>query len=741
MLREKAYQVLEVVIAAKGFVSAALTPQPVAALAWAGVCVLLPLLTNPKQQYEDATEGLLRIPLLIRRYEVLESVYRHREGEGSRLREDFTEQVKKLYSCILQFQARAVCQWSRSTIQQYTRDVFKADDWAKLTREIQHLDKSCEDIARAMDGSTLSHILDFQRQQLSHSIESYRERLSGMEKKEERDCLQVLGYSDYLKHKNRNPLRVPETCQWFLRHEKFLHWRDGEKEASKLLWVSADPGCGKSVLARTLIDENLLFEPEQTFPVISYFFFKDGLLDQQGSARCISALLHQIFSQQPKLIKHALFEYRAVGKEIAIRFEKLWNILCAVGSDPDSCDIICVVDALDECEQGSRFDIIDSLKELYDGQTSNENLRLKFLVTSRPYENIQRRFRSLTNVFPTIHMEGEQESEAISSEINLVIKAAVPEIAIELDLSPQVAQDLLKRLLSISNRTYLWLHLILRQIRNTLGATTSKKIARVLQDLPETVDAAYGAILAKSDNIGLARRLLHITVGATKDLTISEMNVALNIKLGMHSINDLDLEDDNKFEITVRNICGLFISVVDSRIFLIHQTAREYLIASEATSAVGAWKHSLVPSSSQSILAECCLIYLHFTAFAKRRPRVTSRLRDARLEFVDQNGRTLPEDEIREIRSPPEAERYPFLSYAALNWVQHFKGGIQGRELTDLASKLCDPESPYFLAWFNTFQAYEQSLPPTFHLECTCQMVLSVFDLHNLIQICFWAAP
>jgi hypothetical protein len=787
IVKEKVDQVLKVVIAAKDFVSAALTPQPVAALAWAGVCILLPvglkfayyflekcsilihytqLLTNPKTQYEDATEGLLRIPLLIRRYEVLEPVYRQREGEGSRLREDFTEQVTKLYSCILQFQARAVCQWSRSKFEQYTRDVFKADAWAKLTGEMQTLEKSCEDIARAMDGSTLSQILDFQRQNLSHSIESWhlkheeslqklrqvveetraaheaqrREQLSDIAKKEERDCLQLFAYSDYVKHKKRNPLRVPGTCQWFLGHEKFLHWRNGENKASKLLWVSADPGCGKSVLARTLIDQNLLLEPKQTFPVISYFFFKDGHSDQQGSARCISALLHQIFSQQPTLIEHALKEYRTSGPEIAIRFNTLWKILCAIGSDPDSCPIICIVDALDECEEESRSDIIDALKELYGEQTSNENLRLKWLVTSRPYANIERRFRSLTNIFPTIHVEGEQESKAISSEINLVIEAEVRKIADELELIPQVEQDLLERLLRIPNRTYLWLHLILHQIRGSLGATTSSKIAQVLQNLPEDIYAAYDAILAKSLNKQLAERLLHIAVAATTDLTIGEMNVALNIKSGMHSVDDLELEDDKKFEITARNTCGLFISVVDSRIFLIHQTAREYLIGSEVTGAGGGWKHSLVPSSSQSIIAESCMIYLHFTAFEKNRPRITSRLGHGGLEFVDENGRELPLGEIREIIRPPEPKQYPFLRYAASNWVQHFRGTRPGPELIDLASKLCDPESPHFLAWFNICQDYERSVTMTFHLECNYLQVLTVFDLQDLMEkSCIWA--
>jgi hypothetical protein len=66
------------------------------------------------------------------------------------------------------------------------------------------------------------------------------------EDQKERDLLQDLT-SDYEGYKDFNPLRVQGTCEWFFMDDRFRKWRDSN--TSSLLWVSAGPGCGKSVLS------------------------------------------------------------------------------------------------------------------------------------------------------------------------------------------------------------------------------------------------------------------------------------------------------------------------------------------------------------------------------------------------------------------------------------------------------------------------------------------------------------
>ena len=99
-----------------------------------------------------------------------------------------------------------------------------------------------------------------QTDQLLSSIElagsSQRQREAKLST-QEYNCLQSLWPSgiDYESQKNQNPRRVPNTCLWTLQNPKYLELRDNNTK--KLLWISADPGCGKSVLTRCIVDEDL----------------------------------------------------------------------------------------------------------------------------------------------------------------------------------------------------------------------------------------------------------------------------------------------------------------------------------------------------------------------------------------------------------------------------------------------------------------------------------------------------
>ncbi|KAJ6093511.1 hypothetical protein N7486_008800, partial [Penicillium sp. IBT 16267x] len=68
-------------------------------------------------------------------------------------------------------------------------------------------------------------------------------------------CHQVFKISNYEEQKNINPRRVEGTCQWALKSAKYIRW--WESGSNDLLWVSVDPGYGKSVLARSIIDDDL----------------------------------------------------------------------------------------------------------------------------------------------------------------------------------------------------------------------------------------------------------------------------------------------------------------------------------------------------------------------------------------------------------------------------------------------------------------------------------------------------
>jgi ankyrin repeat domain-containing protein 50 len=81
----------------------------------------------------------------------------------------------------------------------------------------------------------------------------------------------------------------------------------------------------------------------------------------------------------------------------------------SAAEDKNAGEIICLFDAIDECEDRGRSQLMQALFKLYG---TRRNFNLKFLVTSRPYGGIRRGFQSLDIPgLPVIHLSGESDVE------------------------------------------------------------------------------------------------------------------------------------------------------------------------------------------------------------------------------------------------------------------------------------------------------------------------------------------
>ena len=307
----------------------------------------------------------------------------------------------------------------------------------------------------------------------------------------QRECLHLFRLTKstedatYEWYKNRVEERVEGTCKWFLQHHHFQEW---VTQDSGPLLVSADPGCGKSVLAKYLVDHVL---PESA--TVCYFFFKDQ--DQNTARQALCALLHQLFSQKPASIQHAMKQYEQDGKELVNSTKSLWTILRNAVQDSQAGPIIIVLDALDECAESEFEDLMRNI-ESQPRSCHSSSSKLRYLLTSRPYEQIVAKFQGLLNSFPRIHIPGEEESEAISQEVNLVISYRVELLAEEKKLSNKVRDDLATLLTSTEHRTYLWVHLVFDYLKTEVFKKTTEGIKEATKSLPKSVNQAYERILA-----------------------------------------------------------------------------------------------------------------------------------------------------------------------------------------------------------------------------------------------------
>ena len=452
-------------------------------------------------------------------------------------------------------------------------------------------------------------------------------------------------------------------------------------------------GCGKSVLSKHLVDRKgealtVLTAP----PTLCYFFFKDGDVERMDAAKAVCAFLHQLILQHPQLYQHAREDFDTKSKEFLADFDALWDVFLATSEDPALQEIVCVLDALDECREKSR--LVAKITKLYNDLRagSREGPVLKFFVTSRPDFSIVRDFMALTDTMSEVRLRGEEESEQISREIDLVIKFKVEQLEKKLSLRRKEKEELLANLSKVSQRTYLWLYLTFDDIERQLEITKDE-IAVIAKTIPEDVDKAYTRILDKSPNKERARKLLHIVLAAQRPLSIEEMNVALVMSEEIKCYADLEsyLWRPDLVEDTIKNVCGLFVTVVEKKVYLIHQTAREFLLgeddahpgpSSEVRSAQ-MWRKSFYARQGHLVMARTCVYYLCTQDLPVQEPRG-------------------PATEIGAYELEAIGQAHVFLSYAAMHWSDHSR---EAHSLIDdslaggIAFTMCNPHCAPFRLW------------------------------------------
>ena len=571
------------------------------------------LLLSPTEENEAAIKGLSDIANLMLIYRWKEIRYlRHDNVPAS---SDFKSQTQPLYTKMLEYEARLVVHRHKASLKRFVSDVFQHGRWTDLIKTIRDLDEKCTKVTDA--------ISVVQARSQVNKTQKWQDKLLQQPRQEkEHENIKRL-YSNYQAAKDLNPSRVLGTCQWFLHHISFLTWR--ETQSSSLLWLSADPGCGKSVLSKYLVDwQQELLTINHEAPTVCYFFFKDTDASRKSSVQAIRAFLHQLLMQEPDLYRFAEKDFSTKNDEFLSDLSSLWTIFLKFTANSSSREIVCVLDALDECDADSRTDLAAKLTERFGGkaQGAGEPI-LKFIVTSRPEMSIESDLYALTQLSSEIRLRGEEESEQISREINLVIRHKFSEPGLLRRLGERNKSVLLEKLLGMENRTYLWLYLTFNAIEKKLEFK-KHDIANIATSIPKKVEDAYTAILDKSEDQVRARKLLHIVLGATQPLTLQEINVAMNIEENCRSYEDLDLWPLEQCEGIVKNICGLFLSVISSKVYLIHQTAKDFLVkhtndkasTSPQGSAPSKWQHSFDPVQSHLQLTQICIWFLQLQEFS-----------------------------------------------------------------------------------------------------------------------------
>ncbi|PTB54504.1 hypothetical protein M431DRAFT_16486 [Trichoderma harzianum CBS 226.95] len=385
--------------------------------------------------------------------------------------------------------------------------------------------------------------------------------------------------------------------------------------------------------------------------------------------------------------------------------KSLWEVLRNAVNDIQTGPIIIVLDALDKC-LASEFENLMKHIEIQFSETHQVQGKLKYLLTCRPYDQIVSRFQYLRDSFPNIHIPGEEESDTISQEINCVITYRAKRLSIKNNLPSEIENYLEFRLGNTPHRTYLWVFLIFDYLDKEIFKKTQKEVESIITTLPKSINEAYEQILNKSKDHPMVRKALSIILVASRPLTLSEMNVAVSMDDTIHNFNDLDLEQERSFESRLRTWCGLFITIYHGKIYFLHQTARDFLLADRASSRSITpslrWRNSITIRDAQTVLADICVLYL---------------------------GLFNSPDIMGEGDQPRGT--HAFLEYSAKNWNIHLREShiMNSSAILSSVLKICDANSKSYSAWFDLFWQ-TTGLQPTEHFT---DLMIASYCGHTIV--------
>lgn len=505
-----------------------------------------------------------------------------------------------------------------------------------------------------------------------------------------------------------------------------------------LLWINGYPGSGKTILSAYLLEYLTEGKFSPSFRTTLCFFFCDEKIETQSHGTAIlRSVIHQLVLRRRVLIKYVKRAYDLHGPRFDQNLNELWRTFIDIASDKRVGPISVIVDAIDECEEKSAERLLQDIVKLEEKSrlTGAKSPCIKFLITSRP---------NLGNQYTTNILQIDPSESHVDEDLKLVIREKVDSIAKRLRCKPDVSAYLEKSLYSKADRTFLWVTLVLQLLEQTYEAT-QQSLIRIIDELPQTLIETYERFLSRIPKLyqSLATKLLHFLIGSSRPLSLEEMRMLVAIQ-GHHRTLAVVKEDaePNMLE-TLQGVLGplVRISESESRIYLVHQSLKEFLLklSTEPEKSLST-RYGVDSSKANFSLAEACASHLlledfYVDLFSSDQiandyspiSPVAASLEDTNIRQL-WDGYALGEDMLFKEPEVSETEacmfvavRYPLFDYAARHWADHFRAAAEEipptRELQECAVMLSDCSQTRGMNWLRYYwnQAEpETSLPSNF---------------------------
>ncbi|KAM0449404.1 hypothetical protein ACHAO4_007753 [Trichoderma viride] len=478
-IKEAAELVLAVVGSANSYVTQAVSANPYASIAWAGVIFLLPVSTIASAQSASLAKGLNYISHLISQSYTREEFYvesyepwMDSQEEFRQLHHAYKDTLERLYRQILRFQARSYCYYPNDSDIRHGLDASKSSHWEQLLNKVHERNGDFIEVERTW-------------KQIKSDLHQPSNLLGPVAAEVEKEaCLRSLS-SEYMDERKEDiSLAHPETCDWFFETRQFQQWyrRDNLENHNGVLWIKGHPGTGKSTLMKHTLG-HLEKELSETHVIAAHFFNARGDDSEQTPLSMLRSLLYQLLEKEPSIYEQFLPLFRNKKQKFDTHWKwrepDLKNFLLSTIQNYQSKPLIILVDALDECEEAHVRDAVGLLEEL-SIKALGVGLPLNICLSSRHYPHIGMRKHL------KLALENMKEHDVDIRKYtwdNLTIK------------DEEIEGEILEK----ASGVFMWAVLVIKLLNKVYDEGHIEAMHKTLHDVPRDLEHVFEALLIKDN--------------------------------------------------------------------------------------------------------------------------------------------------------------------------------------------------------------------------------------------------
>ena len=323
-----------------------------------------------------------------------------------------------------------------------------------------------------------------------------------------------------------------DTCEWLLQRHSFCDWLDAD---NGIFWMKGNPGAGKSVLMKYLLNDHdglLQKQIRKSGCIIKAgYFFR---VTRTTSERCVNGMLRtvlfQIFQREMRAYQKclpALRELRApyqtaehikwTDRQLHVIFD---NVFQGLHGDDRPARLLFFLDALDECLEPEMESILDSLHKLL-STARNYDISLGICISSRPWPGLDHEVGAASG---WISLQKENR-DAIYTYIKREL-ASRRDVRRGEDYHGRFAEQVAER----ADGVFLWVALVVPRLRKKIeNGGTLRELEALLKDIPNDLRELFIDILKRiaDPDLGITMRILQIATLVRRRLTLEEFQHAL----------------------------------------------------------------------------------------------------------------------------------------------------------------------------------------------------------------------